>query len=75
MTGDGAFSNTDLLLELMKEWLDVQKNQDGVKNAKPNQLVADLNGTHCCLIICTKNTCDWLIIQGTLVTGTVLATT
>ena len=69
------FSNDDQLLALREERLDGNKNWHDVNGAKLKETVTDLNGTNHFLILRAKNIGDWLNVQGTTVTGTVLVAT
>ena len=58
----------------MEERRNGQKNQDDVNDAKLKKLVADLDGTNCCLILCAKKYIgDWLNVQYNMVTWKRLA--
>ena len=75
MTGGGAFSNVDQLLDLWEERFDGQKNHDDVNNTTLNGLVVDLLGTDRCIILQANNMGAWMSIHDTTVSGTVLLDT
>ena len=75
MMGGDAFYDTDCLLALREEIHYGQKIWDDVNNAKLKELVADLKGTDCCLVLRAKNTDAWMNIQGNTINGAVLAAT
>ena len=74
VTREGAFSTTNHLLALREDMTDRQKRWDAVNNSKVKGLVNDIEASDCCLILCTKNIGSWMKVQGTMITGTVLAT-
>ena len=72
--GGGALYKADHLMALMEERRNGQKNQDDVNDAKLKKLVADLDGTNCCLILCAKKYIgDWLNVPYNMVTWKRLA--
>ena len=67
----GAFLNANHIMEIKEERQVFHKNRGGSKNDTLKGLVGDIIGTNWRLIIRTKNTCAWLNICGTTVTGIV----
>ena len=65
MTREGGFSNADDLLALREEIRD-EKNRDDANDAKLKEIVAELNGIDCRLILCSKNIGAWLNVWGTM---------
>ena len=75
MTGESEFSTADHLLALREDRHERQKIWDGANDAKLGGIVENLKAPDCHLILRIKHTGSWLTVQGTTVTGRLLAAT
>ena len=72
MTGGGAFSNADHLLEIREERSDRYKTWDYTNDATIKGSVGNLIGNDQSLILHSKNTGSWMNVLDTTLTGNFL---
>ena len=75
VTGEGAFSNSNLLQTLVEEIRNRKKDWEAMYETKLKGLVCDLKGTNRRLILRAKITGDCMSVRVTTVSGTVLSAT
>ena len=75
VTGEGAFSNGNHLLEIREERRDRQKKQDDANDYKLKVLVRGLDVIDRQLILRAKRIGAWMNVRGNKVTGTVFMAT
>ena len=75
VTDEMYFSTADQLLEVKEERRYGKRDWDDANDTKLRGIVNDQGNFEKRLFLCAKHTGSWTIIQGTMVTGTVLAAT